>query len=402
MARYESAIDNQADEERLDDRSTSVVWTKKDQSCRDCCLFTLVVLAVILCVFFFLIVGPLLCILNMKRVTRVLILWFWLVMASIVIGMVLAFDVYTPVAIIGAGREQRFATQGLSTFMCKGVQIKAANHEITSYLFDGQPSIEDKKLGYSFDRADEVNAGDFQAYPFYVFPGSSVSFAMNTTSQVTFFKIKGHDNFTTWRNNYICKGGNCFDDFRTIDRDFQYNTSMDETDIYYVAFAKTKFNDPSPASIFIRFEVLRTVYNVTSAANACTGLDCTFDFRFMSNETVLLHVPVMENNHFETIETKCIPRDNVYLVAFFAGPLAFGIIVNLIIWFGCKRCEPEDENEVIPMKSGLMAAGDMARRYSTLSIGRTFSRRAEYDEDGSNLNKNIHINADSSESSWPA
>jgi hypothetical protein len=266
-------------------------------------------------------------------------------------------------------------------------------------MFDGQPSFEDDKLGYSFERTDTVHAGDFEAYPFYVFGGSSVSFTMNTSSTVTFFKIRGGDNFWTWKHNYFCDGGNCFEDFRTIDNEFRYNTSMDETDIYYVAFAKTRFNDPSPAVVNVKFDVLRTMYNVTSASNVCSGFNCSFDFLFLSNETVLLQIPVLEHNNFETITTRCSRRELVYLLAFLVGPLAFGIIVNLIIWFCCKRCEPEDDNEVIPIKSGLRAAGDMARRYSTLSIGRTFNR---HDDDAANLNKTIDINEGSRDNSWPA
>ncbi|XP_076166911.1 uncharacterized protein LOC143146454 isoform X1 [Ptiloglossa arizonensis] len=95
----------------------------------------------------------------------------------------------------------------------------------------------------------------------------------------------------------------------------------------YYFFVFNSENEIQPNYVRVRFDLLKTVYNISNPVHACKNStkECTLPFRIFSNERTVLELPLSGNdsqwNEEYVVVSTCQPRTAVYLLCIMLVPL---------------------------------------------------------------------------------
>lgn len=95
----------------------------------------------------------------------------------------------------------------------------------------------------------------------------------------------------------------------------------------YYFFVFNSENEIQPNYIRVRFNIEKTVYNVTQTVSECANstAPCALNLQFFSNEVVVMELPVQEdqdlwNNEFVVV-SECEPRTTLYIILVISVPV---------------------------------------------------------------------------------
>jgi len=103
--------------------------------------------------------------------------------------------------------------------------------------------------------------------------------------------------------------------------------TVKEDGYYYVVFSSGDEKGPNP--MMVKFDFLKTVYNVADAELVCANAtECSFPFRFASNQKIVVSLAASDNFIDEleetfVMESVCQPRTPLYL--------AFGLTLPILV-----------------------------------------------------------------------
>ena len=95
----------------------------------------------------------------------------------------------------------------------------------------------------------------------------------------------------------------------------------------YYFFVFNSENEIQPNYLRVRFDLLKTVYNISNPVHACQNStsECSLPFRIFSNERTVLELPLSGNdsqwNEEYVVVSTCEPRTSVYLLCIISVPL---------------------------------------------------------------------------------
>ncbi|KOC65647.1 hypothetical protein WH47_00671 [Habropoda laboriosa] len=95
----------------------------------------------------------------------------------------------------------------------------------------------------------------------------------------------------------------------------------------YYFFVFNSENEIQPNYLRVRFDLLKTVYNISNPVQACKNstAECSLPFRIFSNERTVLELPLNGNdsqwNEEYVVVSTCEPRTAIYLICIISVPL---------------------------------------------------------------------------------
>ncbi|XP_076762492.1 uncharacterized protein LOC143430275 [Xylocopa sonorina] len=95
----------------------------------------------------------------------------------------------------------------------------------------------------------------------------------------------------------------------------------------YYFFVFNSENEIQPNYLRVRFDLLKTVYNISNPVHACKNstTECSLPFRIFSNERTVLELPLNGNdsqwNEEYVVVSTCEPRTAIYLLCIISVPL---------------------------------------------------------------------------------
>ncbi|XP_076666153.1 uncharacterized protein LOC143367829 isoform X2 [Andrena cerasifolii] len=95
----------------------------------------------------------------------------------------------------------------------------------------------------------------------------------------------------------------------------------------YYFFVFNSENEIQPNYVRVRFDLLKTVYNISNPVHACKNstAECSLPFRIFSNERTVLELPLTGNdsqwNEDYVVLSMCEPRTSIYLLCIILVPL---------------------------------------------------------------------------------
>lgn len=95
----------------------------------------------------------------------------------------------------------------------------------------------------------------------------------------------------------------------------------------YYFFVFSSENEIQPNYVRVRFDLLKTVYNISNPVHACENstAECSLPFKIFSNERTVLELPLTGNdsqwNEDYVVLSMCEPRTSIYLLCIILVPL---------------------------------------------------------------------------------
>lgn len=95
----------------------------------------------------------------------------------------------------------------------------------------------------------------------------------------------------------------------------------------YYFFVFNSENEIQPNYLRVRFDLLKTLYNISNPVHACKNstTECSLPFKIFSNERTVLELPLSGNdsqwNEEYVVVSTCEPRTSIYLLCIIAVPL---------------------------------------------------------------------------------
>ncbi|CAK9822366.1 hypothetical protein ANTRET_LOCUS911 [Anthophora retusa] len=95
----------------------------------------------------------------------------------------------------------------------------------------------------------------------------------------------------------------------------------------YYFFVFNSENEIQPNYVRVRFDLLKTVYNISNPVHSCKNStkECSLPFRIFSNERTVLELPLSGNdsqwNEEYVVVSTCEPRTAIYLICIISVPL---------------------------------------------------------------------------------
>lgn len=95
----------------------------------------------------------------------------------------------------------------------------------------------------------------------------------------------------------------------------------------YYFFVFNSENEVQENFIRVKFEIQKTVYNVSNSIESCNNAkdECKLPLHFFSNEKVVFELPLRNNetlwNEEYIVHSECEPRTAIYLICVISVPL---------------------------------------------------------------------------------
>lgn len=95
----------------------------------------------------------------------------------------------------------------------------------------------------------------------------------------------------------------------------------------YYFFVFNSENEIQPNYLRVRFDLLKTVYNISNPVHVCKNstMECSLPFKIFSNERTVLELPLNGNdslwNEEYVVVSTCEPRTSIYLLCIISVPL---------------------------------------------------------------------------------
>ncbi|XP_064615615.1 uncharacterized protein LOC135479648 [Liolophura sinensis] len=308
-----------------------------DDDCTECCACT--------CVLCFTGLGYLLCIKKMTKTSRIQLAWFWMIVMSVSLSLIVGLGIYGEKSFPAAFTDMRMLTQGFSTFMCNSVKL-TSSHPMSVYLMPEVPQIDTSiRETYNMSSSMYLSGESYEYWGFYLLQGSKVTVYSCSSRTVTLLIIKSFDNLQTWKRDDSCSDcvmsrqvlsltGNCvFFDFDYT----RYDLDVFDSDDYYFVYVTNALSSHVSARLYVN----RTLYNVTSAKDRCNfGYTCFFELSYLSPEVVVYHIGTGVITTTVDMKTHCLPQVGLYIAFFLLPELAIAILLTILIR---KKCtDPVD------------------------------------------------------------
>lgn len=114
----------------------------------------------------------------------------------------------------------------------------------------------------------------------------------------------------------------------------------------YYFFVFNSENEIQPNYLRVRFDLLKTVYNISNPVHVCKNstMECSLPFKIFSNERTVLELPLNGNdslwNEEYVVVSTCEPRTSIYLLCIISVPLL--ILIFAFHWQHDESCEEKD------------------------------------------------------------
>lgn len=313
--------------------SSSRTQSSNDDDCAECCACT--------CVLCFTGLGYLFCIKQMTKTSRIQLTWFWMIVLSVSLSLIVGLGIYGEKSFPVAFTDMRILSEGYSTFMCNSVKL-TSSYRMNVYLMPDVPQIDTSiRETYNMSSSMYLSGESYEYWGFYLLQGSKVTVYSCSSQRVTLLIIRGFDNLQTWKKDDSCSDcvmsrqvlshtGNCvFFDFDYT----QYDLHVFDSDDYYFVYVTNVFS----SSVSARFYLNRTLYDVTSAKDRC-NLDytCFFELSYLSPEVVVYHIGRGGIATTVDMRTHCLPQVGLYMTFFVLPELTIGILLTILIRKKCR------------------------------------------------------------------
>ena len=260
---------------------------------------------------------------------------FAIIAAVTVASLIIAFSVHPPDKKLTSYDSVPGDTHLFSSFSstyCKGLTISGDTGAVL-YLLDQKPSLSGSNSLVA-NTPGVVEAGTYRYLKLYLYTGSSLNMTYCdrvTTTPVTFFLIKGSENWDCWKDD---KNSSHSEISLDIDNECDIGGKIlrfyfNSTDYYYFVF-----NNPNPLKDSIIEIVLwlhRTEYVITdnktivSSCEKGIPLDCTAPVPYRPHLIALLSINEDLYANFN-VDLLCKPRVWVYVIIV-SIPLLFLVVI---------------------------------------------------------------------------
>lgn len=280
-------------------------------------------------------VAFLLCLVQMKPRTRIILTWVYIVTGSVTCGILIAkhYDTFT----IPVSPTDMRKVDVPPTAFCESVEIDSTS-QLKTYVADYQPVItQEPVLEFNKSAATSLARSTYEYWGFYLLRNSQVELSMRGSFDISLYVIIGDDNFNKWLDDPECS--DCYDmtiplsDLGTL----KQTVFAFETDQYYFVFYNTDTFIQPPSSLRVNFQVKRTRYVLSADSLLCYhDFDCSVDLDMRKADNfVIIDVPSTASFD-DHVSIMCKPRIYMYLLLFLVCPSFVGLIITLLI-LKCKK-----------------------------------------------------------------
>ncbi|XP_052784151.1 uncharacterized protein LOC128219982 [Mya arenaria] len=277
----------------------------------------------------------LLCIVEMRTRTRIVLTWLYVLVAAIVVGTLVRHS-HDKTSYQMSYLDMR-PLDDISTTYCRGVSL-ITDSMLDVYRFENKPKLSDVAAQPDLqDFRVDLHAAKYTYWLFYFLKGSRLIVSVCGRQGSTFLYFENKANFSTrWTPDRLCRGYNCYvkESYYHCNGNsrLEFTFTAPDDDEYYLVI----LNDAVYSRYHIRFYITRNVYNITEATQVCLAENaCSIDLHLKRSET-LVAVDREEDSFGDTLTTTCHPRYSMYILIFGFFPFLCGILCTYIV-IKCRR-----------------------------------------------------------------
>ncbi|XP_050396453.1 uncharacterized protein LOC126814993 [Patella vulgata] len=297
--------------------------------------------------------GYIFCCNEMTRYKRTQILWMWISVLSIFIGLTIALGVFGINKFDTAPKDMRIINHKYSTIFCHSLTLHS-DARFRAYRFTGNLIIApNKRNTFNHEYTRFVESGGYVYFNYYVLTGSYVNLVSCSDDFVQLYIIKGQGYFDQWKTNKNCS--DCYLAMKPVNTNGcflhynNYSLSIQETDTYYFVFMNRKVSTWVTAN----FHVIRTVYDLTGTTRICNSkLECRIPIEYNTDQRIMYHISPESVYSAVDMSSKCEARLSIYLTIFVFGSALIGLTLTWLIYIVCsdpkrERILPESGESLI-------------------------------------------------------
>ncbi len=290
----------------------------------------------ICCVF-----GTAVCAYNTSRSTKVVVLWLWLIVVSVAIGLFFALVLYSPYQNQVSPAEERVIKKGFSTLFCNKIELSSPRN-FNAYLLDSMPELaNERRVSNTSVMNVYLTPDKGHHWKFHLLADSKVTVWMCSTDYVRLYFMKSKRNFNKWKEHKCHSDNNCLLElFRVAppsggkcdgNQYFQYSLNVSERGNYYITMDLPEKADLADVEIF--FTTYRNHFNISqrNVIEMCENdHNCKFQLNAFSHEVVVYNIS-SDAPFWNHLKVQCYIRDDAYYILFAGSPLCLGWVISAII-----------------------------------------------------------------------
>ncbi|KAK6185861.1 hypothetical protein SNE40_008005 [Patella caerulea] len=286
--------------------------------------------------------GYIFCFNKMSRHKRTKVLWMWISVLSIFIGLGIALGAFGINKFETAPMDMRIINHKYSTSFCHSLSLQS-DARFRAYRFTGNLNISPSKRHiFDHEYTRFVESGDYIYFNYYILNDSSFSLASCSDDFVQLYIIKGQGFFDQWKTNKNCS--DCYLATKPVNTNGcflhynNYSLSIQETDTYYFVFMNRK----ASTWVTARFHIIRTVYDLNGTTRMCNSkLGCRIPVEYNTDQRIVYHISPESTYSTVDMYSKCEARLSIYLSIFVLGSALVGLTLTSIIYIVCS--DPKSE-----------------------------------------------------------
>ncbi|CAH1779322.1 unnamed protein product [Owenia fusiformis] len=218
------------------------------------------------------------CLPGQTKFVKIGVFWGWTVIATISTVLLVRLAIFGTDYPTSSPGDMRLVHK-VTNVMCKGITI-TNEHEDNVFVYSmlGEPPIKPNKKFQSFERNSMVDTYDVPVYwNFYLLTGSEMRITTTVDTAVEFMILQGKEKLDKFLGKKKEKcNNNCHlqDHLYTTGNHFTDMTTSTNDD-YYFLYRRTDRSESAKSdaefsNIDVRFDVNRTVYDLSNATIVCT------------------------------------------------------------------------------------------------------------------------------------
>ena len=257
----------------------------------------------------------------------------------------------------------------LSNALCEKVKFTSGGstygYEMNFYTLSSPPKLTGRESFSLLNERPDFSFHDFQYYYYYMPKGSNLTMSACVLNQnqprVTFYMIKGNNNFKNWKDDYGHSKAHFRIDAPCGSRNNTYSYSVTSDDFYYLVFdAERSLSNALNVSMYFD----RTQYEVDNSTviDYCSRDTTSIIYQScslglpLSGSTVLLQVAPAEGTEidwkFEVyVDVGCSARIWMYFVislCVLIGVVGILVAFFVFIYFYCIRKKTTGNTNTLP------------------------------------------------------
>ncbi|KAH3813856.1 uncharacterized protein LOC127834045 [Dreissena polymorpha] len=283
------------------------------------------------------------CLLKMKPRTRIGLMWFYVMSASVLAG-VFVYRHYDDISLSVSPTDMRLL-DSISMELCSSVYIRAPSN-FSVYSLSTQPKISGT-FTFSKTMSNNIQYQYFTKWKYFHLSGTIANVYVCGELGLKFVIIKGADNFQDWIETEDC--GTCTKHeyyLRQCDTGSQYQhfyVNVAESGDYYYVIINGAI-DESTKHVDTEFIMTETRYDVSKGVEVCTNISlCNVELSYESKSVI---IEMTEQGDFDsTVHISSTPRAYVYILLFVVFPIILGTLFTYIILRCARKCRSASQNE---------------------------------------------------------